>query len=281
MSFGLLALILTAAFMHAGWNYFAKHAGGSLTVLWMGACLSVIVVTPTAIAWQWGEPIGRESLDLALISGVVHCGYWWGLARMYRHGEISLTYPIARGTGVLGTALGSMVFFHDRLSPLGGAGIASVCAGVLTLGYQRRAEPVRAHAVLMALFTAATITGYSLIDDRGVDAMSPPTYLAIETAVGALLLGAIGWRRVRPSLPATYRTHRRAIWIIAIASPLTYLIILFAYSLGPVGYVVAVREFSVVIAALLGAFLLKERLGAARRIGIALVVVGLILIKIA
>jgi uncharacterized membrane protein len=177
--------------------------------------------------------------------------------------------------------VGSMVLFHDRLSIAGGAGIASVCAGVLTLGYQRRSESVRAHAVLMAVFTAATITGYSLLDDKGVDQMSPPTYLAIETAVGAAILGLIAWHRVRPSIAVTYRMHRRAIWVIAIASPLTYLIILFAYSMGPVGYVVAVREFSVVIAALLGAFLLKERLGPARRVGIALVVVGLVLIKVA
>jgi drug/metabolite transporter (DMT)-like permease len=281
MSFGLISLILVAAFVHAGWNFFAKRAGGGLVVLWLGAVLSSLVVAPTAIVLQNGQPLTRIGLTLVLISGVVHCAYWWALAGMYRYGDISLAYPIARGSGVMGTALGSVVLLHDHLTPTGLAGIAAVCAGVFAIGYQRRLEPVRARAVLMALITGATITAYSLIDDRGVESMHPPTYLAIETAVGAALLGIVSWRRLRASIVPTYRAHRSTIWIIAIGSPLAYLIILFAYSLGPVGYVVAVREFSVAIAAILGGWILKERIGGARRIGIALVVLGMVLIKLA
>jgi drug/metabolite transporter (DMT)-like permease len=181
----------------------------------------------------------------------------------------------------MGTAIGSMVWLREPLSVAGGMGIAGVCAGVFTLGFLRRVEPVRARVVALALLTGASITGYSLLDDRGVEKVAPPVYLAVETGVGVLLLGLAGWRRMRASIAGAYRTHWPTIWIIGIGSPVTYLVILFAYAHGPVAYVTAVREFSVVIAALLGARFLGERLGVARSVGIALVVAGMVLIKIA
>jgi drug/metabolite transporter (DMT)-like permease len=281
MSAGLLSLILIAALFHAVWNFFAKQSGGSLTILWVGAVISTLATLPAAIAVQAGSPIPREGLAIAVASGFVHCAYWWALARMYRHGDISLAYPIARGSGVLGTAVGSMVWLREPLSVAGGVGIAGVCSGVLALGLQRRAEPVGTRAVGLALLTGLSITGYSLLDDQGVEHLAPPVYLAIETGVGALVLGLAGWKRLRVSAPRAYRRHGRTAWIIGIGSPVTYLLILFAYAHGPVSYVTAVREFSVVIAALLGARLLHERLGPRRWLGIAMVVAGMVLIKLA
>ena len=281
MSAALLSLILLAAVFHAGWNFFAKRSGGSLTVLWLGAVISTVATLPVAIAVQRGSALPRDGVAIAVVSGLVHCAYWWGLSRMYRHGAISLTYPIARGSGVMGTALGSMLWLSEPLSVPGGLGIAGVCVGVCALGYQRRVEPVRARAVGGALLTGLTITAYSLLDDRGVERLAPPVYLAIETGVGALLLGIFGWGRMRASLAREYRRHARTAWIIGIGSPVTYLIVLFAYAQGPVSYITAVREFSVVIAALLGTWFLGERLGVARWLGIALVVAGMVMIKLA
>lgn len=281
MSGSLLALILFAAVLHATWNFFAKRSGGSLTVLWLGAAISTLATLPTAIANQWGRPFPRDGYAIACASGVVHCGYWWALARMYRYGDISLAYPIARGSGVLGTAIGSMLFIHEPLSLTGGLGIAAVCAGVFALGYQRHATPVRIHAVALALLAGLTITGYSLIDDRGVEKLDPTVYLAVETGVGAALLALFGWRRLRARLAVAYRKYWKTAWIIGVGSPITYLIILFAFAHGPVSYISAVREFSVVIAALLGARFLHERMSRARWVGIAMVVAGMVLIKLA
>ena len=281
MSFTLLSLILFAAVLHASWNFFAKQSGGGLTVLWLGAAISTAATVPTAIATQWGNPIPREGLAIGCVSGLVHCAYWWALARMYEHGDISLAYPIARGSGVVGTALGSVFLLREPLSVVGASGIASVCAGVFALGFQRRVEPVRARAVVLALITGLTITGYTLLDDRGVESMSPPMYLAIETGVGAAALALLLRKRLQIALVPAYRKHWKTAWIVGVGSPLTYLVILFAYAAGPVGYITAVREFSVVIAALLGAWFLGERMTFARWIGIALVVAGMILIKTA
>jgi drug/metabolite transporter (DMT)-like permease len=281
MSTALLLLILLAALIHAIWNFFAKKTGGSLTVLWLGAMISTLLMTPIAIGVQTGHPFSTRSLCIGLVSGSVHCAYWWSLARMYRRGDISLSYPIARGSGVLGTAIGSMLWLREPLSFLGATGIAFVCAGVSALGFQRRAEPVRTRVVLLALLTGLCITGYSLLDDRGVETMSPPVYLAIETGVGVLLLALVGWRRIRMAAPRMYRRYARTVWIVGIGSPATYLIILFAYSRGPVSYITAVREFAVVFAALLGARFLGEKISALRWTGIALVVTGMVLIKLA
>jgi uncharacterized membrane protein len=135
--------------------------------------------------------------------------------------------------------------------------------------------------VLLALLTGLSITGYSLLDDRGVASMAPPVYLAIETGVGVLILGLAGWRRIRAAAPIIYHRYQRTVWIVGFGSPATYLIILFAYARGPVSYIVAVREFSVVFAALLGARFLREKISALRWTGIVLVVTGMILIKMA
>lgn len=281
MSLTLLALILFAATLHATWNFFAKRSGGGLTVLWLGAAISTVATIPAAVASQWGKPIPRDGLAIGVVSGLVHCAYWWALARMYDAGDISLAYPVARGSGVAGTAIGSLLWLHDPLSLTGALGIGAVCAGVFVLGYQRRVEPVRLRAVVAALFTGLTITAYSLLDDRGVEAMAPPTYLAIETGVGAVALALLLRRRLQNAVVPAYKKHWKTAWIIGVGSPLTYLIILFAYAAGPVGYIVAVREFSVVIAALLGARYLGERMSFARWAGIALVVAGMVLIKTA
>ncbi len=281
MALGLFALILLAALLHAGWNFFAKRSGGSLTVLWLGAAVSTLATLPVAVAVQWGRPLPLDGLLIGSASGVIHGVYWWGLARMYRHGDISLAYPIARGSGVMGTALGAALLVREPMSSGGLFGIACVSIGVLALGFQRHSSAIRARAVALALLTGASITGYSLIDDQGVERMSPPVYLAIETGVGAAIVGLAGWKRLRASIRPMYSRHATTVWIIGIVSPVTYLIVLFAYSLGPVGYVVAVREFSVVVAAVLGARFLGERIGWWRRAGIAMVVTGMVLIKLA
>jgi uncharacterized membrane protein len=276
MSSALLLLILLAAFIHASWNLFARKTGGSLTVLWLGALISTSIMIPIAIGVQMSRPFSTRGLAIALVSGCVHCAYWWSLARMYRRGDISLSYPIARGTGVLGTALGSTLILRETLSFPGAAGIACVCVGVFALGFQRRAEPVRTRVVMLALLTGLTITAYSLLDD-----LAPPVYLAIETGVGVLVLLVAGWRRLRAGAATMYRRYRRTVWIVGFGSPATYLIILFAYSRGHVGYIVAVREFSVVIAALLGARFLNEKISALRWTGIVLVAAGMVMIKMA
>ncbi len=279
MSLTLLSFILLAALIHATWNFFAKKSGGGLTVLWLGAALSTVATIPSAVATQMGNPIPREGLMIGCVSGLVHCAYWWALARMYEAGDISFAYPIARGTGVAGTAIGSLVWLHEPLSYTGALGIGAVCVGVIAMGYSR--SGVRGKALAAALLTGLTITAYTLLDDRGVTTMAPPAYLAVETGVGAVALAILLRKHLHAALLPAYRKHWKTVWIIGLGSPATYLIILFAYAAGPVGYITAVREFSVVIAALLGVVFLGERMSAARWAGVALIVAGTILIKAA
>ena len=279
MSLTLLSYILLAAILHATWNFFAKKSGGGLTVLWLGASLSTIATIPAAVATQWGNPLPREGLLIGCASGLVHCVYWWALARMYEAGDISFAYPIARGSGVAGTAIGSLLWLNEPLSYTGALGIGCVCVGVIAMGYSRRG--VRRRALAAALLTGLTITAYTLLDDRGVVTMPPPVYLAVETGVGAIALALLLRRRLQAALLPAYRKHWKTVWIIGLGSPFTYLIILFAYAAGPVGYITAVRECSIVIAALLGVWFLGERMTAPRWAGVGLIAVGTILIKAA
>ncbi len=198
---------------------------------------------------------------------------------MYRAGDISLAYPLARGAGVMGAAIGGFLIVRDPFSPVGISGILVVCTGILLLAYPFRSHDQRA-AVGWALITGVCIALYSLVDDFGVTAMHPVTYICLETGVAAALLGIVGHRHYR-EVASAWKTHARTIWIIGLAAPATYIVILYTYNHGAVGYIVALRQFSVVIGAVLGIVVLKEKLRVWRALGIISIVLGVILIRYA
>lgn len=279
MSTGLLLLILLSAVLHATWNFFAKRAGGSVITVWIGASISVVLLAPFALYVQWGHPLSSRAMVFGVSSGVIHAVYWWALARMYGAGDISLAYPIARGSGVMGAAIGGFFLFGDPMPPVAWVGVILVTMGIFLLGSGR--GRVDLGAILRSLLTGATIIAYALIDDRGVQIMHPVTYMLTQTVVAVAVLGAFGARRFSRRVASEYMENRSAAWVIGIGSPVTYIIVLFAMTLAPVGYVFAVREMAVVIGAVLGVLILKERMTPMRAVGIGCAVAGVLMIRLA
>jgi uncharacterized membrane protein len=279
MNLMAFALVVVAACLHPLWNLAVKRVSGSLAVLWLGLCVAGLALAPVALysAWQSFDPAG---LPYMIASGLVQTAYVGLLAASYRRGELSVVYPLARGTGVAGTAVlaGAVV---EGVSILGALGIASVCLGILLLGLREVRRPAQARSCLLALLVGFTITAYSVVDKLGVGLVSPLMYLAGQTAVLVFALAPFLLLCRRQEFRDAWRNHKRtSLWVGAGATG-TYLLVLAAFRQANASYVVATRELSIAVAVVLGVAVLKEPLTVAKAVSAAAIVVGVVLVKIA
>ena len=270
---GATLLAIGAAFLHAGWNLAIKQSGDKWHALWgqffvAGAGCAVLVVAlggVPASAWMW-----------AALSGITHVGYVWFLARAYDLGDFSVTYPIARGTGAVLAAIGGVMLLDDSLSAMNVAGIAIAATGLWLI-----AGPADNAHVRAALAVAATIGVYSVIDSHGSRDTGGNLYPLTTFVACAVFSTAHGLVIGRgESMVAALRSGWHRFALAGAASVLTYWMVLVAVQRASVGYVTALRESSVVIAAIVGAVALKEP-HARRRILAACIAVGGLVVLVA
>jgi drug/metabolite transporter (DMT)-like permease len=274
--------VLLAASAHAGWNLLAKTATGGAAFVWLGVLSGLVIWAPAlavALIVAPGE-MGAEGLAFMAGSGVMHAIYFVLLQRGYRHGDLSLVYPLARGTGPLLATVAAILLLDERPSALALAGAAIIVLAVLSLT-RGSAEHDR-EAILFALLTGVSIAGYTLWDKHAVGELelSPVVYYFGAQLVNVIVLSPYVISR-RDVLAESWRESRRQALGVGLLSPLAYVLVLFALAEAPVSYVAPAREVSILIAAALGATVLSEgevkaRLGAAAAIvaGIAALAAG-------
>lgn len=283
MSWLVILLILAGGLAHATWNLVVKRSAVSgPTFVWLTAVFAGIVLLPVGIVAAVLDPPSWRDLALAaVVSAILHVGYFLALQAGYRAGDVSVVYPLARGTGPLLSVVFAVVLFAERPGPLGFAGAAAVVAGVVVIGLAggranwRTARP----GVLWGLLVGILIAAYTLWDAHAVTALaiSPILLNAGTSTLEAVLLTPIAvrrWAQVR----ATLRNHWRDVLVVAVLSPLSYILILFAMQLAPVSIVAPAREISVVFVALAGWLLFKEPHPGARLTGATVVVLGVALL---
>jgi drug/metabolite transporter (DMT)-like permease len=265
---GALALALGAAVLHAGWNVLlagSRDTGASTAgLLVFGAALLAVPALLTG-------GVSAEAVPFIAASAVLELLYFVLLARAYADGEISVVYPISRGSAPVVVLVFSAIALKENV-PLGAAvGVLAVAAGVLLVGLgafrfrfaTESAQPPR--DVLFGLAIGAVIASYTLVDSEAMEHADPIAYLALVIAPCAALYPAL--TRTRPELSA--RTA-----LTAAATFGAFLMVLAAFRLAPAAPVAAVRETSVVIAALLAAVLLHEAVGVRRIAGALCVAAG-------
>lgn len=275
-----LALVLGAAFLHATWNLFAKRAGDTGAVfVWLCAVLMAALYAPIAIAvWVITDPqIGWPHLGFMLGSGLLHLVYFTVLQHGYRVGDLSLVYPLARGTGPMLSTVAAIAFLGERPTPLALTGAAAVCLGVLVLGTTGRRTQVdkpAAPAVAFGLITGGLIATYTLWDKHAVGTLAVPPLLLDVAAnlVRATLLTPHALRRWE-SVRRVWSSYRREVFVVSLLAPLAYILVLTALAVSPVSYVAPAREVSILIGTLFGVRLLKEGHLGVRLVG-ALAIVG-------
>jgi len=281
-----LILILVAALIHASWNYLLKRSGGGIVFVWLFASLSALFYAPLAIAvvWWTRPPLGWLSYCLMLASAVIHTAYYLLLDRSYRSGgDLSLVYPLARGSGPLITIIVAVLLLGERPSELALTGAALIAGGVvlLTGSLARLRERGSLLAVMYALLTGCMIASYTVVDKLAVAAFVVPPILQDWAAnCGRVMLMSPLALRVRHEIVPTWRRARTEIIAVALLCPLSYILVLTAMVFTPVSYVAPAREVSILIAAVMGAQLLREGEIGRRLAAAAAVVAGIVFLAI-
>jgi drug/metabolite transporter (DMT)-like permease len=275
-----LALVLSAAFLHATWNLLVKRVAGGPEFIWLFGTLSTLIYAPiVAFVLIYERPhIGPIELLFIIGSGIIHIGYFLILQQGYRVGDLSLVYPLARGTGPTLATIGAIIIFGERPSLLGITGAVIVIASVFifTGGPTALRKAGNHPAIFFGLFTGIFIATYTLWDKHAVSTlMIPPLIQDIgSSAFRSVFLAPIAIRR--PAIVrALWSKYRWETLGVAILSPLAYMLVLTAMSFTPVSYVAPAREVSILIGTVMGARLLAEGEGKRRLIAAGLMVVGI------
>jgi uncharacterized membrane protein len=292
------ALVAAAAVLHVTWNVVIKTAGDPLRASTVAMVASAIVLIPLAgIGWfAIGRPaIPAEAFGLGVVSGVLEAVYFALLSAAYRRGDLSLVYPVARGTAPLLAVAAGVLLLGERLGAYGSVGVALLLVGLLALQRPWRVLTARARtldpgAAGFAFLTGVAIAAYSAIDRVGARTTEPWIYAAILFTTAAFVL--VLWTRWISGLPAlgglargpasatasgalTSRERRFGIagGLLSLAA---YLLVLGAYTLAPLSAVAPLRESAIVVASAWGTLRMREASGsdAARRLGAAAIVVA-------
>ncbi|MFA5911989.1 MAG: DMT family transporter [Burkholderiales bacterium] len=286
MSLAALALVILAGLIHAIWNIAAKKAGGDVRFAAFSALLMMLIWAPLGLWLGWSAvPLwGTKQWALVAASGVVHVFYYVVLLRGYRRADLTVVYPLARGSGPLLSSLVALFLLGERVTLLGALGVAAVVAGVFLIaggpGLFRAAQDPQQRARVAAgigygLATGVFIATYTVLDGYAVKVvlMSPILVDYFGNFVRLALL-------VPPLLADrdTAAAHWRAQWkyalLVAALSPISYVLVLFAMQTAPLSHVAPAREVSMLFAALIGGQLLGEGDRALRIFGAACIAFG-------
>ena len=285
----VFVLVAISAVIHATWNVILKTSGDPLRTASRAVTGSVLVGAPFAVAAYLaaGRPaIPPQAWLLGVASGIVEAVYFILLSAAYRRGDLSVVYPIARGTAPLLAVLVGVLVLGERLTPAGALGVAALVGGVVVI--QRPWRALRTartgdrvdRAVLFALATGVAIATYSSIDSVGANVVTPWLFASILFPVGAVALAL--WVRFVDRADAPPAAPWPRATLAGSLSLAGYLLILVAYSIAPLTIVAPLREAAVVIGAGWGSFRLREARDAGdglRRVGgAALVLLGALLV---
>jgi len=276
-----LTLILGAAVIHATWNLINKQASGHATFTWIVAVLSALFYAPATIAiieiWQ----LKFSFVEVGMIAGsaALHTGYFLLLNQAYRVGDLSLVYPLARGTGPLLSTLAAILFLGERPSVIALVGALLIIGGVMVLAgnFTRLRQSGTRTAVGYALITGLFIAGYTLWDKQAVSHFAiMPMVLDWGANVGRAILLTPFALHYSEEAVIEWREHKWEAVAVAILIPLSYILVLTAMSFTPVSYVAPAREISILIGTALGARLLAEGDGRRRLAAASAMVLGIV-----
>jgi drug/metabolite transporter (DMT)-like permease len=284
-----LALVILAGLIHAIWNIAAKKAGGDARFAAFTSALGAVLWAPVGLWLGWDVVPGWGAAEWLFVaaSGVLHVFYYVVLLRGYRHADLTVVYPMARGSGPLLSSLVAILLLGERVTAFGLAGIAAVVAGVFLIaggpGLFRAAHMAQDAAkkamlrrgIAYGLATGVFIAAYTVVDGYAVRflLMSPILldYFSVFMRVGMLAPAVL---RDRPAAAALWRAQWKHALVVAAISPIAYVLVLYAMQAAPLSHVAPAREVSMLFAALIGGHLLDEGDRALRVMGAACIAFG-------
>ncbi len=289
LSWPIVLAVLMGAMLHASWNALVKSGGDKAVDTALLHVLASAVALPLLL-WAGLPPL--PALPYIGVSLLVHIGYYITLAGAYKHGDLGLTYPIMRGSAPLLVALSSAAVLGESPSTMAWVGVLGITCGVALVGLSSRGlgEALQHRkALAFALCNAVIIAVYTVVDGSGVrvtvaHGQWAVSYVLLLTVLDGIPYGLLVWRSRDAHQRRTILAYAAKRWPVAAlggtASMGSYAIALWAMTRAPVASVAALRETSVLFAAILGTWLLKERFGVQRAIGTAVIVVGVMALRL-
>ncbi|NMM75601.1 DMT family transporter [Acidovorax sp. SRB_24] len=286
MTLTAFALILLAGLIHACWNIAAKKAGGDARFAFFTAVLMMLFWAP--LGWWVGRDVvplwGLQEWAFVVASGVLHVFYYVILLRGYRKADLTVVYPLARGSGPLLSSLVAIALLGEQITALGLLGIAGVVGGVFLIaggpGLLRASHDPQARArvhlgLAYGVLTGVFIASYTLVDGYAVKVvlMSPILIDYMGNFVRVALLAPAVLRDL-PTAAVLWRAQWRFALLVAVVSPVAYVLVLYAMQQAPLSHVAPAREVSMLFAALIGGHLLGEGDRAARVLGALCIAAG-------
>ena len=278
-----LLLVLFAAVCHTTWNLLLKRGTRRLETQAGALAWGVVLASPVLAIYSVRD-VSATGWVLIVASALFETGYVFALTSAYGAGDLSLVYPVARGSAALIVVPLAIAVLGERPSAFGLLGIGLVLGGVFggDASAFRRAPlvPGRRRALLLALLTGSMTAGYSLANKVGVGLMPVPLYAYLVFLINVALVYVIMWARGSRTVSALRGGLTARTALMGALMLTAYLAVLSAMSLAPVSYVVAAREVGVVVAALLGTLVLREPHSRRRLLAAVVIFLGLIVIAL-
>jgi len=291
MPFTAALLVVLSATTHAYWNFLLKRSGGTQLFVGLSKVGEVVMFAPFFLALVAPKIAQLDGLfSLAVVGAAFVLVNYVCLAWAYTHGDLSFVYPLARGSILLFLPFLAFVTLGERVSPLGAFALALIVCGIVALqlpSLEWRAlsslgHMLRSPATSFALLAAFAAACYTLWDKHAVQRVPAFAYIYLYTAITAVAYGAFIWRRYPAAEVAEqWRAHRWPILQVGFLNITSYLLVLVALRTGTSSYVIALRQLSIAFGVLLGWWLLREQVSGPKRVGVALIVVGCLVVGVA
>ena len=277
MTLAICLLVLSAALLHAVWNALVKGSDDKAIVLGL---ISLGHVIPGLFIVMVVSLPPIESVPYIIASTIIHWVYYYLLNTAYRIGDFSIIYPIARGLAPVLIALGSQIWIGEKLPILAWTGILTVSGGIMILTRGSFSGAIPPSAIVAAVGVALAVTAYSLVDGVGIrisgNALSYIGWLFVNEIFVAAFIFSSQFKRLRVVSVRTLYIGFAG----GVISGLAYAMVLYAKTLAPLGIISALRETSVIFAAIIGVIWFKEGPRNQRLFAALIVVVGIGLIAV-
>ena len=292
MSLTALILVLTAALVHATWNYFLKKANATRPFWWLVYIITAVVTVPALFLY---DPQALSNITpigwlVIVLSAPIHVIYGQVLQIGYKKSDYSIVYPTARGTGPLITVLSAVLILGNRPTLWGWVGIALILMAIVLLAMphkeDQQTQSLRIRTgIFWGSLTGCFIAGYSFCDAWAVQqatGLTPLSFYFPSIAVRAIVFAPFivnhaDWKKESREILTTPRLLK-ALAVVSVGSPLAYILVLYAMTMAPLAYVAPTREVGMMIGVVLGGLLLKERLSVTRMTGVIGMTLGVILV---
>jgi len=278
-------LVLFSGFTHAVWNLFTKRSLNKYVFLWSIHIVGTVILLPYFIIELLQVELQVETVGYMVISAFFQGMYFIFLSKSYSYGDLSQTYPIMRGTGVMFVTLLSVVLFGDSLSMAGWIGFCCILAGLFIISgivnrHANQGESAHSISILYAIVVGICVAGYTLMDKLIVQQLSPLSTLELSNINYVIVAFFMVVRAGRTQIIREWQQNWKTILIGCICSPASYFMFLMAMKLAPLASIAPIREIGTVVGTILGIFVLKEKQGLRRIIMSAVITCGIISIAL-